>query len=875
MAGESNYVLSLAITATNNAVGVIAKLASSLGPIGAAAAIAGAALIDLGVQSTKQAADFQTAMLSNVAHAGLAKSEFQSVSDAILAMAPEVGRAPTQLAEAMYPILSAFSGIQNQSAKSAIALDTLKMSFQTVAGTTVDGTAVANAAVGTFNALGLATNNVSTNTQRMTGLFDVMDKTVQLGNMQWDAYKNVVSKLAVAIQGTGISFNESQAALATMTNEGFSAQKASTYLTNTFTTMAIKTDALAAHAKKLGIAFNEQKYSSMDLAGKIEYLNKVTDGNKQKILGLLGNNATALKTFNALSVGIGSYKSNLDSLSHAQGALKSSFDEASKGMNFQMEQMKAAGDAFMITIGTQLLPVVSDFVKQMIPLVQQFTQWLEKSGALKIAASFLAGALQGLVSTIVWLATTLGNIITFFQQNEWAMDALKSVLIAFAIVVAPMVVAALVSMAAAAWAAAVPIIAMALPFIALGLVIAAFVFGVIEVYKHWGAITDWISGKTEQMHIKMELQDSQAAVKKDQQQKASAQKTLANLEKEKNDILSKLKQTHDAATKAELQHQLEMTQRQIDGQNARIAAADRDAAAQKAKQAQLHADLLEAQKSWHERFDDMVNKWVSDQLSKFDTWRQGLDSRFNAWVGGNIAALNNWRARFDAGFNAWVSSSLATINNWRQSIDNTFNSWVAGAVTWGRDLIQNLINGITSMLGNLSGAVGNVASTISSMLHFTKPDKGPLKTVDEWMPHLGDTLILGLNNISPKLQAAAIRAAASVAGPIKGTTDGAMPSHIFDFIGSNYSGYASGMATTAKREQAADNKAARQAAALSKKENALDTHIQKLENHYNIVVHAHGKGKWTKADAAELAKLLAEQTRLQGKSPQTASGRRN
>src|SRR5258708_1233745 len=178
------------------------------------------------------------------------------------------------------------------------------MSFQTVAGTTVDGTAVANAAVGTFNALGLATDNVATNTKRMTGLFDTMDLTVQLGNMQWDAYKNVVSKLAVAVQGTGISFNESQAALATMTNEGFSAQKASTYLSNTFTTLAIKTDALSAHAKKLGIEFDAAKYGPMSLADKIGYLNQITDGNKQKLLALMGNNSTALKTFNALSVGV-------------------------------------------------------------------------------------------------------------------------------------------------------------------------------------------------------------------------------------------------------------------------------------------------------------------------------------------------------------------------------------------------------------------------------------------------------------------------------------------------------------------------------------------------------------------------------------------
>jgi TP901 family phage tail tape measure protein len=895
--GDSNYVLSLAITASNSAMGAISNLISGLGPIGGAVAVASAAVIGLGVAATKQAADFQQAMLSNVAHAGLAKSEFQSVSNAILAMAPEVGRSPTQLADAMYPILSAFSGITNQSAKSKLALDTLKLSFEAVAGTTVDGTQVATAAVGTFNALGLATNNAATNSARMSNLMDIMDKTVQDGNMQWGAYQMVISKLATSIQGTSIKFTEASAALAVLTNSGMTARQSQTYLANMFTTMAIKTDAMAKHAKALGISWNAQAYAGMSLAQKIAYINQVTDGNKQKILALLGNNATALRSFNALSTGIKSYGSNLNDLNHAQGALKQSFDTASQGMNFQMQQMKAAGDAFMITIGTQLLPVISDFVKQMIPLVQQFTQWLEKSGALKIAASFLAGALQGLVSTIAWLATTLGGIITFFQQNEWAMDALKAVLIAFAIVVAPMVVAALISMAVAAWAAAVPIIAMALPFIALGLVIAAVIFGIIEAYKHWGAIMDWIHNKTEQTNLKIQISDSQAAVKKDQQQKKSAQDTLKNLDKEKADILKKLKDTKDAATKVELQQQLEMTQRQIDGQNDRIKAADKDAALQKTKQKKLHDDLIESQKDLGTRMDDAVNTWTKTAEDTFDKWLATMAGNINTWTSKAetafdtfflkvFGAINTWTSNAETAFDKFFLTLAGKINTGTANAETAFdtffltlagkiNTWVAGAVNWGHDLIQNLINGINGMLGSLSGAVGNVASTISSMLHFTRPDKGPLKTVDEWMPHLGDTLILGLNNISPKLQAAAMRAAAAVAGPIKGTTDGSMPSHIFDFIGSNYSGYASGMATTAKREQAADTKAAKQAAALAKQEAGVESHIQKLEQHYNIVVHTHGKGKWTKADATELAKLLAEQTRLQGKSPQTSSGRRN
>jgi hypothetical protein len=174
-----------------------------------------------------------------------------------------------------------------------------------------------------------------------------------------------------------------------------------------------------------------------------------------------------------------------------------------------------------------------------------------------------------------------------------------------------------------------------------------------------------------------------------------------------------------------------------------------------------------------------------------------------------------------------------------------------------------------------------------------------------------------LNTITPNLQAAALKAAMAVSSPFSAGNTGS-PAHVFDFIGSNYSGYASGMATTQKRNVAAEKKKADETKALEKLEATLDkniaayenpkpikwdktakgragqevafeksqakkeaalqkeeAHLVAEENHYHITVNHSGKGKWTKQDAQELAKLIADQARLQGKHPQTASGRRN
>ena len=74
---------------------------------------------------------------------------------------------------------------------------------------------------------------------------------------------------------------------------------------------------------------------------------------------------------------------------------------------------------------------------------------------------------------------------------------------------------------------------------------------------------------------------------------------------------------------------------------------------------------------------------------------------------------------------------------------------------WGKELIQNLIEGILSMLANLGKAVLNVAKTISEYLHFSVPDKGPLVSVPKWMPDMIDEMTNGIYANEDKLKTAA------------------------------------------------------------------------------------------------------------------------
>lgn len=73
------------------------------------------------------------------------------------------------------------------------------------------------------------------------------------------------------------------------------------------------------------------------------------------------------------------------------------------------------------------------------------------------------------------------------------------------------------------------------------------------------------------------------------------------------------------------------------------------------------------------------------------------------------------------------------------------------AVGWGRDFIQGLIDGISSMIGSVVDKVKDVANTISSYLHFSVPDVGPLRDAPNWMPDMIDLMVDGIKKSEPKL----------------------------------------------------------------------------------------------------------------------------
>lgn len=126
-----------------------------------------------------------------------------------------------------------------------------------------------------------------------------------------------------------------------------------------------------------------------------------------------------------------------------------------------------------------------------------------------------------------------------------------------------------------------------------------------------------------------------------------------------------------------------------------------------------------------------------------------------------IAIFKNWDKIVTTVKNAFSKAGESirqTAKNIGNGIKNGFNTAVTyitslknKAVTWGKDFVQGLINGITSKVSAVVKSVKNIANKIASYLHFSRPDVGPLHYYEEWMPDFMEGLAKGIDKNAYKV----------------------------------------------------------------------------------------------------------------------------
>lgn len=143
------------------------------------------------------------------------------------------------------------------------------------------------------------------------------------------------------------------------------------------------------------------------------------------------------------------------------------------------------------------------------------------------------------------------------------------------------------------------------------------------------------------------------------------------------------------------------------------------------------------------------------------------------WIelGGNVIKLLGSGIQ---GMGGALKSGFASV---MQGGISYIKSLPAKFIGWGKDMIMGLVKGITGSIGAVVGAVKNVASAIASYIHFSRPDIGPLRMYEQWMPDFMAGLSRGITDNLWMVEDAAERLSGATAEPMQVAVAGTLRSN--------------------------------------------------------------------------------------------------
>lgn len=714
-------------------------LTNGLKAVGLAAAAMGVTTaIALGVQAVKAAGTFQSGITSLSTGAGELQSNLGMVSDGILSLAVSTGTSTKQLTDGMFMIESAgYHG--------AAGLAVLKTAAQ--------GAKVGNADLGTTaDAVTTIMKDYGIKATNSADAMNFLTAIVSNGKTRMQDLAGSMAAILPTSSAVGVSLNDVGGAMATMTGEGVPAANAATYLRQMLISLSSPAAAGAKSLAAIGLTSqqvsNDMKKSLPDTlnlimthlgetykVGSPQYVTalKNISGGSRQMQGMLDLTGAHLKAFgaNVASVGatVNKGKGNIVGWSQVQG-----------NFNQKMSQAKEMLETTSIKIGTALLPAVTK-----------------------------------LISGLMTLGTWIGNVANFFAKNQVAMDALKAVLLAVGVVILTTVVPAFILWAISMAPVVVEALLLAAPFVLATIIIAAVIFGVIEVIQHWGQIVAWLKGVWSD--IVGFFQNIWNGVLLGLR---IVGQWFANVWSGITTGVGNFFSGLGSIVQKGLQLVLDYFELPF-----RIIGFLFNWLYQHNTYFQKLVDKIREivsigvaflKRAWTNIINEIVGLW--QKLSGFATtaWNnvvkaiqiawalvvgvvtsvwQKISSVFtNAWtnyISKPVASL--WSNVTGAFGNAWSTISQKLSSLW-SSISGWFGNLATQAIQWGANLISGFLKGVQNALSSVGKTLGNVGSSIASYLGFHSPTKeGPGREADQWAPNLMKMYAQGLQAGIPQLQA--------------------------------------------------------------------------------------------------------------------------
>ena len=201
----------------------------------------------------------------------------------------------------------------------------------------------------------------------------------------------------------------------------------------------------------------------------------------------------------------------------------------------------------------------------------------------------------------------------------------------------------------------------------------------------------------------------------------------------------------------------------------------------------FYAHLSDAFMNWVNGMLSFIETFIQMTLGFFSAFGINLQTTFNTmWtnvkniVNNALNFLRNLTITVWTYIKTWLTTTLTNIKNKfdeifdniktavSEKIENVKTKIVEGMEAaadyikslpdkfrqWGSDMVQGIIDGIQSKIEAVKAKISELAGLISSYIHFSEPDVGPLSDFHTYMPDMMDELVNGITQGMPRVAAA-------------------------------------------------------------------------------------------------------------------------
>ena len=360
--------------------------------------------------AVKVAADFEKSMSMITALVGVAADEVRSMESDVRSMAVEFGKSGTEAADALFFITSA--GLRG-----ADATDTLAASLKASAIGLGDTATIADLATSALNAYGSDVLSAAEAT-------DVMTATVREGKLQASELAGSMGRVLPLASAMGVSFNEVGAAFAALSRTGTNAAEAATQIRGILSSLLRPTKQAeeAMNAMGLSSAGLREQIADQGLLATLQTLADEFAGNEAAAAAVFGNIRALSGVLDLMGANVATTEAIFANMADTTGAVDDAFSVMSQTASFQFAQAMAEVKDALLTLGQELLPIVTDALGVVTGVVSDLAGFF---GGLDDGTKQLVISLGGMLAVAGPLALGISGVsrafVAFKAANPWVL----------------------------------------------------------------------------------------------------------------------------------------------------------------------------------------------------------------------------------------------------------------------------------------------------------------------------------------------------------------------------------------------------------------------------------------------------------------------